>query len=173
MSIALIERARDNIRAQRNTKGEDSPQNQVEADLRFRQMRRECEKLLTVHGETKQPYPRWEIFHPWILMAALLETVKPVEILERTKLSITVDEIEPPVAVTLSHAGRNASRSWFISLSVQGVPEMLKIYKEKGEISLPDGTGHPLRRANLDDAENYQPLVGLFTERFNHTLQQQ
>ena len=165
----LIERARQNIRERRNPRGEESPQNQLKADLRFQQMRKVAEGILDLYGQTKTDKDaKWLRFHPWIVIAALISRVTPTEILETRELSLTLNDndIEPPATVTLSHAGRTASRSWFINVLTQGISEELHLYKDGGKVFPLNGTNHPLRRANLQDAQDYQPVIDLFTKRF-------
>ncbi len=161
---ALIEIARDNITRGRNLRGEEMPAYQRHADQAFMEMRGECEDLLKHHGQTSS-LSRWWLLHPWMLMAALVDRVNPVEILESRRLSL-VEGAEPSVTITLSHSGRVASRSWFIEVAIQGLPEILRLYRDGGKVFDPSGSGHPLRRANTSDARNYGEVVELFAARF-------
>lgn len=158
--------ARENLKLGRNLRGEESLHNQRIADDSCLQIRKHCEELLDLYGRTEMTSPNWLVFHPWILMLAAVNRVKPRAILEERVIREVMDEAKPQVAVTLSHVGRVASKSRFISISVQGIPERLHLFKDGGKIFPPDGSGRALRRANVRDAFNYQPVVEMIASKF-------
>lgn len=164
--MRLIEQARENLKLGRNIYGEEAPHNQKVPDEICRQMRSQCENMLDLHGKTHGTGPNWLVFHPWILMLAAMARIKPRGLLEEKILNDMLNGTKPAVNITLSHVGRVAAKSWFVNVSVQGVPERLRLYKDHGEIFPPDNSGHPLRRANLQDARNYQSVVNFVAERF-------
>ncbi|MBI2195984.1 hypothetical protein HYU45_00025 [Candidatus Daviesbacteria bacterium] len=163
--MRLIEQARENLRLGRNIYGEETPSNQKISDEICQQTRTQCEGLLEQHGKTRTG-PSWLVFHPWIFMLAAIARMSPRALLEERILNDMVSGAGPVVNITLSHAGRVAAKSWFVNVSVQGVPERLRLYKDHGEIFTPDNSGHALRRANLVDARNYQSVVNFVAERF-------